>query len=283
MPRTSTTEVTTWGGALDWTKRFKWSKLKSPETCHTYSSYFTKAYGRSMKLQDAAKGYFWMEYQAELQEKHPKWSNATVNRAVSAAVTCIKVTHKAGLHDVRVPDFDRLPEGEARLHWFTKDQVDQLAQASEDRLADAILVSAYTGCRQGELLRLKSDDVDVAAGLLWIGGKPTCETKGRNVRAIPIHPKIEAVLLNRLDQEFLFKNDWANKDQLYNAFKKVRAACGISRDYVWHSLRHSFATWLGEHNHPRAVMELCGHADISTTLRYMKPTDQATKAAILSL
>ena len=40
-------------------------------------------------------------------------------------------------------------------------------------LADAILFSAYTGVRQGELLKLRSDDVDVARSQIWVGGKPT--------------------------------------------------------------------------------------------------------------
>ena len=150
-------------------------------------------------------------------------------------------------------------------------------------LADAILFSAYTGVRQGELLKLRSDDVDVARSQIWVGGKPTLVTKGKNVRNVTLHPKIEQIVMNRLHQTYLFRDDWSNKDQLYAAFKKVRKQAGIAEDHVWHTLRHSFGTWLGETTHPRQIMALMGHANIETSLRYVKATDEATRSAVLAI
>jgi len=43
-------------------------------------------------------------------------------------------------------------------------------------LADALVISAYTGVRQGELLKLKAEDVDFNQNVLWVGGKPGRET-----------------------------------------------------------------------------------------------------------
>ena len=284
----TTSTMKTWGEALDWTWQYKWKRLNSAKTNQINSNHVSDYCGRSLPLSRMGKGAWWVEFQAELQDEHPSWSTSTVNRVTSAASAVLRYTFKADLHSVKPPEYDRLKEGEARFTYFTKEEVDQMAFVAVDvfnreDLAHAILVSAYAGPRQGELLKLKSEDVDLAADLLWIGGKPKRETKGKNVRSIPIHPKIRSLLASRLDRRYLFRDDWTNKDQLYNAFKKVRKHCGIAEDYVWHSLRHSFATWLGEHNHPRAVMELCGHRDINTTLRYMKPTDEAGKAAILSI
>ena len=150
-------------------------------------------------------------------------------------------------------------------------------------LADAIVFSAYTGVRQGELLKLRSEDVDVARSILWVGGKPTLVTKGKNCRSIPLHPLVQPIVENRLDRTFLFKDDWANKDALYRVFKKVRKQAGIADDHVWHTLRHSFGTFLGETTHPRQIMALMGHANIETSLRYVKATDDACRSAVLAI
>jgi len=182
-------------------------------------------------------------------------SNATINRIISVASTAIKWTLKAEEHNVTWPNADRLKEGQHRLTYFTKDQVARMAFVSVDvfdrkDLADALVISVYTDVRQGELLKLKAEDFDFNQYVLWVGGKPGRETKGRNVRPIPLHPSIYPVLKDRLEQTYLFQGDWSNKDQLYRAFKKVRDFCGYGEDYVWHSLRHSFGTWLGETTHP---------------------------------
>ena len=107
--------------------------------------------------------------------------------------------------------------------------------------------------------------------------------RGKNVRNITLHPKIEAIVMNRLDRDYLFRDDWANKDALYRVFKKVRKQAGLTDDYVWHTLRHTFGTWLGETTHPRQIMALMGHANIETSLRYVKATDEATRSAVLAI
>ena len=81
----------------------------------------------------------------------------------------------------------------------------------------------------------------------------------------------------------VFGCDWTNKDQLYNSFKKVRDYCGIGDDHVWHSLRHSFGTWVGEVAHPRQLMALMGHKQVETSLRYCKATDSALRTAIAAI
>ena len=190
------------------------------------------------------------------------------------------------------PLFDRLKEGEARLIYFSKEEVERIVTAAVDifgrqDLADAILVSAYAGVRQGELLKLRAEDVDWTTNSLWIGGKPDRRTKGGECRPIPIHDRIAPILRERSrdgePSSRLFGDDWANKDQLYGTFCKVRDFVGIAPDHVWHSLRHSFGTWLGEVSHPRQIQALMGHKQIETTLRYVKATDASVRLAISAL
>jgi site-specific recombinase XerD len=64
----------------------------------------------------------------------------------------------------------------------------------------------------------------------------------------------------------------------------VRNYIGKDETYVFHSLRHSFATWAVEADvNIRVIQELLGHKRIETTLRYAKVSNVATKAAILAI
>ena len=283
---TTSPTIKTWGEALDYTWRVKWKRKNSAKTNAINSGHVTNYCGRSLPLKRMTVAGWWLEFKAEMEDEGR--SGSTINRILSAGTTVMKFTHLAGLHTHVCPKFERAEEGEHRLTYFTKEQVSLMAEIAVDvydrqDLADAILFSAYTGVRQGELLKLRSADVDVARSQIWVGGKPTLVTKGKNCRNVTLHPKIEQIVMNRLHQDYLFRDDWNNKDQLYAAFKKVRKQAGIAEDHVWHTLRHSFGTWLGETTHPRQIMALMGHANIETSLRYVKATDEATRSAVLAI
>lgn len=284
--------VKTWGQALDWVWSTHWRRLASAKTNQINSGHLTAYCGRSMPLARMAKGAWWTEAISELQDEHPQWSTGTVNRVISAGTTVLRKCHRAGLTEIAVPLFDRLVEGEHRHTWFTKPQVESLAFAATDvfhrqDLSDALLFAAYTGARQGESLKIKVEDIDWSLNNIWFGGRPGRVTKSKKVRNVPIHSRIAPLLRQRCEHAApntrLFGDDWNNKDQLYNAFKKVRSYVGISEDYCWHTLRHSFATWAGEAGHPRDVMALLGHSQITTTLKYCKATDAALRSTILAI
>jgi integrase len=276
----------TWSQAFDYTFRTKWKRLASAKTNCINGSHITAYCGKSLPLSRMGKVGWWQEFIAHLQDQGR--SSSTINRIISVGSTAIQWTSKAELHQVLWPKVDRLKEGECRLTYFSKEQVARLAHVAVDifdrkDLADALVFSAYTGLRQGELLVLKPEDIDLSLDIIWVGGKPGRETKGKNVRTVPIHTLVAPILQNRLSGRYVFGDDWNNKDQLYGAFKKVRDYCGITEDHVWHSLRHSFGTWLGEQTHPRQIMALMGHSQIETSLRYVKPTDKAIRSAILAI
>lgn len=283
------TTATTWGQAYDYVWRNKWKHLPSATTNRINAGHITDYAGRSFPLSRMGKVAWWIELISNLREDHPNWQNGTINRVLSAGTTVLKYTYKAELHSVKCPTFDRLKEGEHRLVYFTKEQVDKMVFVATDvferpDLSDAILFSAYTGIRQDELMKLRVEDVDFSLDTIWIGGKPGRETKGREVRAIAIHPRLTDILSRRLanrdPKARVFGDDWANKDALYRAFKKVRDFCGIDEDHVWHCLRHSFGTFLGEVTHPVQIKALMGHKNIETSLRYVKATDSALRTAI---
>ena len=283
---TTSVQVKTWSQAFDWQWRI-WRRLPTAKTNQINAGHITRHIGCSYPISKMGKLAFWIELQQDLLDENR--STSGVNRIVSIASHVMRETFQAELHKTPLPSFKRLKEGKYRMAWFTKPQVEQMYSAAieifdNQPLADALVFSAYTGIRQGELLKLKGEDVDLTNSCVWVGGKPDRLNKGNEGgRAIPIADRIMPIVLARKDQRRMFGEDWNGKDQLYYNFQKVRDHVGIPADHVWHSLRHSFGTWLGAEAHPKQIQDLMGHADISTTLRYVKATDEANRAAIAAL
>jgi len=180
---------------------------------------------------------------------------------------------------------------ERRIHWFTKDEVEQFYYASLDPfrrqdLADNVLVAAYTGGRMTEILKLTAKDVDLGQGVIHFGGRPGGHvTKARNWRAIPIEDRIYDIVERRCRENpgRLFP-EFTRSEQLRRAFNKVREYLGKDGHYVYHTLRHSFATWLNDKGVPIAtIQDLMGHKHIDSTMVYLKVSPHARAAAMANL
>jgi integrase len=159
---------------------------------------------------------------------------------------------------------------------------------NRDDLADIILFAGYTGMRQAEILTVRAQDVDLSDGHIHVGGRPGFTTKAANYRSIPIHPRIQQMLSDRLEESGatirIFGEEWSDRNQLLRAFAKVRQYIGKEETYVFHSLRHSFGTWCIDAGiNVRVVMELLGHKRIETTLRYAKVSSKVRTEAVLSI
>lgn len=284
----ATTTIKTWGQAVDYTFRTRsaWRNGSGRGTAVINTGHFTRLRGRSYpvgKLNQACISQVCIELEEEGK------ADATINRIVSAVSTVLN--HCAFDELIPTPSkFRRRKELEHRLTWFSKDDVESLVYGSIDPfdrkdLADLIVVAAYTGMRQGELLKIRACDIDLGLGTLHVGGRPEVITKAGNYRCIPIHDRIKDILASRMEciasNVRIFGDEWRDKDQLLRAFKKVRNYVGKDDSYVFHSLRHSFGTWCAEAGVPmRTIMDLMGHKRIETTLRYAKTTDKARTDAI---
>lgn len=280
----------TWGEALDYTLRTrdKWRNGNGRKTNIINAGHFTEAHGRSFPVSNISSALV-NQFAVDLEESGK--SNATINRCISAIRTVINHCAEDDLCE-KPPKFMTRKEHKSRKQWYTKDQVNQMCHAAVDvyqraDLADIIQVAAYTGLRQGELLKLKARDVDLSLNTLHVGGLPDFVTKSETYRSVPIHESIQSMLCKRLEQvkpSVHVFDDWSSIDQLQRAFTKVRRFIGLPEGYCFHTLRHSFATWHAEAGTPmRTLMELMGHKNIETTLRYAKVSDKARTQAMSSI
>ena len=281
------TDIKTWSQALDYTfkTRHAWRHGNGAKTAAINAGHFTRLRGSSFPVGKITQPII-AQVSIELEDEGK--SDATINRVVSAVSTVLNHCAFDGL--IAQPSkFRRRQESEGRPLFYTKEQVDQMYDISKDifqrdDLADIMMVGAYTGMRQGELLKLKVKDIDWSLNTIHVGGRPDVKTKAANYRTVPIHEKVSDILRSRYDGlagTVRVFDDWHDKDQLLRAFAKVRRFAGIEDTYVFHCLRHSFATWCAEAGVPiRTLMDLMGHKRIETTLRYAKTTDKARNDAL---
>jgi len=281
-------EIKTWGQALEYTfkTRHSWRHGNGAKTAAINAGHFTRIRGLSFPVGRITQPII-NEVSVELEDEGK--SDATINRIVSAVSTVLNHCAFDGL--IATPaKFRRRKEHEGRINFYTKEEVTRLSHAAVDPFmredaAEIIKVAAYTGMRQGELLKLKAKDVDLGLNVIHVGGRPDVQTKAGNYRSIPIHTHIASLLERRIDNVGsnvrVFGDEWSDKDQLLRVFKKVNKYIGKDETYVFHTLRHSFGTWCAEAGVPiRTIMDLMGHKRIETTLRYAKTTDKARTEAL---
>ena len=128
------------------------------------------------------------------------------------------------------------------------------------------LILIYTGLRVGELINLKTKDVDLEKNIISIVESKT--TAG--IRKIPISEKILNLFKNNIDnsKEYFFFNKKGNKYEYFNfkfQFEKMLDLLGLERHTI-HDTRHTFATLLNNANaNSTSIIKLIGHSDFSTT------------------
>lgn len=135
-----------------------------------------------------------------------------------------------------------------------------------------------TGMRISELIGLNLDDVHLTMGFVRVFGK------GGKERIVPLgksaihtldqylqiarfklqgkYPKTDAFFINQRGKRLTRQGCW-------KLLKEHAKNAHIEKEITPHTLRHSFATHLIENGADlRAVQEMLGHADISTTQIY---------------
>ena len=139
-----------------------------------------------------------------------------------------------------------------------------------------------TGLRVTELITLKVSDLHLTMGFV------RCLGKGSKERIVPLGDVAKEAVENYLqnsrnvlikrnsDEKVLFVNQHGNpltRQGFWKVLKTVAQNAGLHKNITPHTLRHSFATHLLENGADlRAVQEMLGHADISTTQIYTHVT-----------
>lgn len=216
-------------------------------------------------------------YMASMKGRAPR--TVAHHRAVLA--NALNDAIRWGLVPVNVAERAKPPKIErAERQVLTPADVRTLLQALEgDPLRPVYMLAATLGLRQGEILGLRWQDVDLKAGELRVrqtvrrvGGADVFERPKttRSARALPLTPALVAALRDvrgRRGLVFQTEGGEALRPQtIIRHLHRVLLAAGLPR-VTFHDLRHSAATVLAVQGvPPRVAAMILGHSNISTTM-----------------
>ena len=134
---------------------------------------------------------------------------------------------------------------------------DNLLKALPDHQREVVLFALATGLRQRNILDLTWDRVDFQRRVATIEDG---DTKNGEALGVPLNDIALAVLERQKGKHrthvFTYRGQplrTANTRACRAAFK----ACGI-KDFRWHDLRHTWATWLRQNDVPTWVLQELG-------------------------
>jgi len=144
----------------------------------------------------------------------------------------------------------------------------------------------YTAARKGEALQLRWSDINRQANIWTIHA---ANAKSKKRRVVPLNSGALAILdelSQENDSEYVFLNS-KNGERLQSVDKiwqRVRASASLPPEIVIHSLRHHAASaMLSENIDLATVRDILGHADISTTEKYLHASGKSLQGGAASI
>jgi integrase/recombinase XerC len=220
-------------------------------------------------------------------------ARSTLARRTAAVRSFYKFLVQNALQSTNPMRALRSPRREQRLpHFLTVEEVERLlarpdTAAWAGRRDLAMLETLYgAGLRVGEMVALNHDDLDLRGGLLRVRGK------GKKERIVPAGRCAVAAVRAYLaqpggsptrDARAVFVNARDGRRLTARSVRRIMdryaALAGLGPELSPHSLRHSFAThMLSNGADLRAVQELLGHENLSTTQIYTHLSHEHLKA-----
>jgi integrase len=167
------------------------------------------------------------------------------------------------------------PEPEQSAPFFSPQDFDKLVTAIRERwLREVVVFAVLTGMRRGEILNLQWSQVNTVKRLVTIESSPTFKTKGGRRRVIPLNETAAYVLegrrtLSASPYVFTFGDRQIPEDWLTHKFKARVRNLGLDGRLHFHSLRHTFASWLAQDGVSLfAIQKLLGHSSANVTQIY---------------
>jgi len=194
--------------------------------------------------------------------------NATVNRMLALVRSILNRAKDEWEWIDNSPTIRLLPEAERRVRWLTKIEADRLLKELPNHLEAMARFALSTGLRESNITGLLWDQVDMQRHCAWIYAD---QAKAKKAIAVPLNDDainvIRKEIGNNKTHVFTYKGKSVSRANNH-AWQKALVRAGI-KDFRWHDLRHTWASWHVQNGTPIHVLqELGGWADLSMVLRY---------------
>ncbi len=181
---------------------------------------------------------------------------------------------------------ERLKEPGGRERFLNMEEQARLLESCQEPFTFVVFTALRSGMRRGELLGIKSRDVDLVRGLITLRN-----TKTDSPRRVPMLPEVRELLarLIRLEPDpdaKLFKSSHNTPYTPDGVKANFKRACRRARlpDVRFHDLRHTFASDSLASRMPMMVLrDILGHTSVKTTERYAHLADAQVIQAMKDL
>jgi integrase/recombinase XerD len=173
--------------------------------------------------------------------------------------------------------------GKGQAAILSNEQIDRVIGICRKPYKFVIAIAAFTGCRMGEALQLKAENLNLTTGTILF-----THTKTGKPREVELHPELIALLNDaELPQDgWLFPSprtdSHISRKTLDKELRDVCADLGI-RGVGTHSFRRSLATNLHGKGIPiKVIASITGHESLNELSRYLDVTPEQRRSAILA-
>lgn len=231
-----------------------------------------------------------------LQSKILEWQKSGKARTtINSIITLIK----SSLKPYKLfGDFKYLREEKKKKKCYSQEDCEKISQyilKKDKQTLIPIMIAIYTGCRLGEIMGLRWEDIDFEKNVIQVKRNIWIE-KGKEIislpktssgtRQIPLAITLKEFLINKQSNKnyYVITNSEKTKNQREIQRTNERLLKKLGIEYCgFHAYRHSFATKLLEKSQDfKAISEIMGHSNIAITQNiYNHPTEQ-TKSNIVN-
>ena len=118
-------------------------------------------------------------------------ADSTIKRELTVLKVAFNIARTRTKKVAVVPQFPRLKESAPRQGFFEHTEYKAMLEALPEELKPLLVFAFHTGCRRGEILRLKWSQVDLAERIIRLNAG---ETKNKEGRVIPLAKDVLEVL-----------------------------------------------------------------------------------------
>ncbi len=225
-----------------------------------------------------------LTYKKHLTEKG--LSPKTIAHCLSLLRTIMYRAKQFEIFDGTIPHFTMPKYDNKRIRYLTTDEATNLLTAlymRNELWHDITLFALNTGMRASEIFSIKTEHINFSQGTITL-----FETKNGSNRTIPLNDVTFSIAQKYASKNFtfLFSNNKI-RDVSYifrSVVKELKLNHNITErrnQIVFHSLRHTFASWLVQAGVALAVVSsLLGHKSLQMTMRYAHLAPEQGKHAI---
>jgi site-specific recombinase XerD len=259
-------------------EKFRWEYLKYSESFHTYKTTLTYKttfnmllkYLGDIQLIDLThkKIEEYIQFQIRTNSIHSGRKDLiNIKASLNWAVQNNYLLENPSKSIKRIIPPQKLP-----LYYTREDFQKLLDVIDKEDVKDLVIFAVNTGLRQSELLNLQFRQVNFNNRTIILDNQ-THITKSKRIRSVPLNETAFNIIQKRNNGReqnvFTIRESGIKQDWIVHNFKKYVLKAKVNPKLHFHSLRHTFASWLVQKGISiYEVSKLLGHADIKTTEIY---------------